>query len=360
MKCNNCGKELKKESRFCTACGIRVIEEKSSDTQTSNVQGANIKNIQTDAVQDPGTQNGSPQISNNQDIDVQIGTVQKQNMQGVNMQNGSVQMSNTQGMNMQNGSVQMPNIQLQNQNENKKKPKKTRNVMIAAAVVLVGIIASVGACVYYFSQNDKAEQAKVEDVSKEKYGGQKNDDNTLEETATPVPTETPTEEPTKEPVETPTEIPEEDYPFPHIEQVRATSTLKSNKDNDYVAENVCDGDEDTAWVEGKAGDGIGEYIKLKLEEETIVHGIKVSNGYYKNSDLYYRNNRVKKVKLTFSDGSSKTYKLDDNFLEVCDVEFDEPVLTSTIKVEILSVYKSESINGKKAYKDTCITELEVY
>ena len=347
MNCNNCGSELKKGSRFCTVCGTRVSDEKSTITQKDSVQGANM-------------QDGTVQMPNAQNMNMQTGTVQMPNPQGADMQTGSMQMPNPQGMNMQTNSTQMPNIQLQDQNENKKKTKKTRNVMIAAGVVLVGIIASVGACVYYFSQNDKAEQAKVEDVSKEKYEGQKNDDNTLEETATPMPTETPTEEPTKEPVETPTEIPEEDYPFPHIEQVRATSTLKSNKDNDYVAENVCDGDEDTAWVEGKAGDGIGEYIKLKLEEETIVHGIKVSNGYYKNSDLYYRNNRVKKVKLTFSDGSSKTYKLDDNFLEVCDVEFDEPVLTSTIKVEILSVYKSESINGKKAYKDTCITELEVY
>ena len=66
------------------------------------------------------------------------------------------------------------------------------------------------------------------------------------------------------------------------------------------------------------------------------------------------------MKLTFSDGSSKTYKLEDDFLDTCDIVFDEPVVTSTIKVEILSVYKSKSLNGKKAYKDTCITELEVY
>ena len=42
------------------------------------------------------------------------------------------------------------------------------------------------------------------------------------------------------------------------------------------------------------------------------------------------------------------------------IVFDEPVVTSTIKVEILSVYQCKSVNGKKAYDDTCITELEVY
>ena len=33
MKCNNCGKELKENSRFCTECGARVDEEKSTNVQ---------------------------------------------------------------------------------------------------------------------------------------------------------------------------------------------------------------------------------------------------------------------------------------------------------------------------------------
>ena len=161
------------------------------------------------------------------------------------------------------------------------------------------------------------------------------------------------------------EKPKHYYAKPKIEEIKASSECKPMTDSNqkkctYGAENVYDGDNRTAWVEGKADDGVGEYLKIKLKEKSSVNGILISNGYYKNTDVYYRNNRVKKVKLTFSDGSSKVYKLEDNFLETCDIQFDEPVVTSTIKVEILSVYKSKSLNGKKAYHDTCITELEVY
>ena len=161
------------------------------------------------------------------------------------------------------------------------------------------------------------------------------------------------------------EKPEHYYAKPTIEEVRASSECKPMTDSNqemctYGAENVYDGDNRTAWVEGKSDDGVGEYLEIELKEESSIKGILISNGYYKNTDVYYRNNRVKEVKLTFSDGSSKIYELEDNFLETCDIQFDEPVVTSTIKVEILSVYKSKSLNGKKAYDDTCITELEVY
>lgn len=166
------------------------------------------------------------------------------------------------------------------------------------------------------------------------------------------------------------EKPEQYYALPEIDSIVASSEREGMYDSSgqwctYVAENVCDGDNRTSWTEGKKGNGIGEYLKVKLTNEAQVNGINISNGYYKSKELYYRNNRIKKVRLTFSDGSSKVYKLEDEFLTPCDIEFDQPVLTSSIKIEILSVYKSKKIKGKdgtvkKAYDDTCITELEVY
>ena len=166
------------------------------------------------------------------------------------------------------------------------------------------------------------------------------------------------------------EKPEQYYALPEIDSIVASSEREGMYDSNgdwctYTADNAWDGDNRTSWTEGENGSGIGEYLKVNLINEAQVNGINISNGYYKTKELYYRNNRVKKVRLTFSDGSSKVYKLEDEFLAPCTIEFDQPILTSSIKIEILSVYKSKKIKGKdgtvkKAYDDTCITELEVY
>ena len=166
------------------------------------------------------------------------------------------------------------------------------------------------------------------------------------------------------------EKPEQYYALPEIDSIVASSEREGMYDSNgdwctYTADNAWDGDNRTSWTEGENGSGIGEYLKVNLINEAQVNGINISNGYYKTKELYYRNNRLKKVRLTFSDGSSKVYKLEDEFLVPCTIEFDQPILTSSIKIEILSVYKSKKIKGKdgtvkKAYDDTCITELEVY
>ncbi|MDD6207600.1 MAG: VWA domain-containing protein [Clostridiales bacterium] len=161
------------------------------------------------------------------------------------------------------------------------------------------------------------------------------------------------------------EKPRQYYARPEIDYVTASSERKGMYDSKklwctYIADNVWDGDNRTSWTEGVKGDGIGEYLTVWLKKETEVNGLLISNGYYKNKELYYRNNRIKKVRFTFSDGSSMVTTLDDEYLSPCDVQFEEPVLTSSIKIEVLSVYKCKKVNGKKAYRDTCITELELY
>lgn len=108
------------------------------------------------------------------------------------------------------------------------------------------------------------------------------------------------------------EKPEQYYALPEIDSIVASSEREGMYDSSgqwctYVAENVCDGDNRTSWTEGKKGNGIGEYLKVKLTNEAQVNGINISNGYYKS----------KKIK-----GKDGTVK--------------------------------------KAYDDTCITELEVY
>ena len=75
--------------------------------------------------------------------------------------------------------------------------------------------------------------------------------------------------------------------------------------------------------------------------------------YQKTEDLYYKNSRPKKIKLTFSDGRSKSFKLKD-YYGMQQIDFDEPIESDSVRVTIESVYK-----GKK-YKDTVISEIEWY
>ena len=145
-----------------------------------------------------------------------------------------------------------------------------------------------------------------------------------------------------------------EYGMPIFTSVTATSELSPEAGNQYHASNVYDGEKNTAWVEGVAGDGIGESISFSADREQKVSGLKILNGYCKSLDVYMKNNRVKKIHITFSDGTEKMAELADNFGEVTDIRLDEPVICSGITISITEVYK-----GSK-YDDTCVSEVEIY
>jgi len=116
---------------------------------------------------------------------------------------------------------------------------------------------------------------------------------------------------------------------------------------------------DAPWVEGVAGDGIGEKIFLTwqtwLERDGSRGGMGaliISNGYvsYEKPYLYEKNNRVRKIRVTDSEGAfSFVTELEDTpnpqvvFL---------PSVPEKMEIEILSVYKGT------IWDDTCINSIE--
>ena len=155
---------------------------------------------------------------------------------------------------------------------------------------------------------------------------------------------------------------------------------------------------DTAWVEGVAGDGIGEWVIVpvkpinddvgmrlanrKIRYPLIVH-LSVFNGYQKSVDLYQKNNRVKEAKISIY-AAAMSFGQDDAFLlwnpevvheetitlnddiavnPICyntteaDFTFELPekyrneMCELYLRLEIRSVYK-----GTK-YSDTCICNM---
>jgi hypothetical protein len=80
--------------------------------------------------------------------------------------------------------------------------------------------------------------------------------------------------------------------------------IEKGKTNDeYSASKVEDGNLDTTWAEGVKGDGIDEHLVFLIGTKNI-NDIKrrnaimfFHNGFAKNKELFFANNRVKKAKL---------------------------------------------------------------
>ena len=146
-----------------------------------------------------------------------------------------------------------------------------------------------------------------------------------------------------------------------IKKVKASDALDPMTDNNgktatYDPENAIDGDYRTAWVEGTDGAGIGSWIELDFDGVHKINGIEISNGYKKEEGLYHRNLRIKKVRIYDSDGNSKVYTLQDQFVGTDRIDFDEPLETSSLRLEIVSVYKDKQTK----HMDTCLTDLSIY
>lgn len=132
----------------------------------------------------------------------------------------------------------------------------------------------------------------------------------------------------------------------------SSQLIERNRPSDaYKAENLVDGNTTTAWVEGADGAGIGEWVKFGFDTPKNIKAIKILAGYAKTEKVYMTNNRVKKLKIIFSDERYQIADLKDvnNFQRIL-IDRDSP--TKFIKLEILEVYKGSKFN------DTCISEID--
>lgn len=138
----------------------------------------------------------------------------------------------------------------------------------------------------------------------------------------------------------------------NVESISATSAL-SEYGMTHSANRVADGDASTAWVEGADGQGIGESITFQFSGYHLVWGMRINAGYQKSSDLYQKNSRPKKLKVSYSDGISESYDLQD-INDIQEIKFRSTTLTDSITVTIESVYE-----GTK-YEDVSISEISFF
>ncbi|SHI05751.1 NADase-type glycan-binding domain-containing protein [Clostridium grantii] len=134
----------------------------------------------------------------------------------------------------------------------------------------------------------------------------------------------------------------------------SSSTLNDQSNNSYVSNNVIDDKDETAWVEGVEGDGIGEYVELRADTPQEINVIEIRNGYKKSYESAENNNRVKKIQIELSEGITIVKELNSYVNELDYIILDEVVKTDHVKFTILEVY-----DGQK-YEDTCISGINLY
>ncbi len=132
------------------------------------------------------------------------------------------------------------------------------------------------------------------------------------------------------------------YPF----TIKASSTRKS-KDDKYMSNNLLDNNFFTTWVAGGKNAGLNESLVFESDKKYFVYYLFVVNGYVKNRDLFYANNRVKTIKVEFNKEKRIIHLKDTKHYE----RYPIGTKTKKIKITILDIYK-----GDKYPEDTCLTE----
>jgi hypothetical protein len=138
-------------------------------------------------------------------------------------------------------------------------------------------------------------------------------------------------------------------------QVAASSELKPSSSVNYGVNNILR-DDDVVWSEGKAGDGVNEWIEFSLTGDFLIgNSYQLRNGYVKSASLWKANNRVKKFDVVLNDKTIATVTLLDiqgyqsfniipPFIKDLDVKKGDK-----IKFVIREIYKGEK------YDDTVIS-----
>jgi hypothetical protein len=132
----------------------------------------------------------------------------------------------------------------------------------------------------------------------------------------------------------------------------ASSSLKATSVTDFRPTNLLDSDLTSAWADGAAGTGVGQWVRLEFDQTIPIIRIDIANGYQKDADTFAAYERVKSIGLQYSDNSTQVVEL----LDTEGLQVIQPAVKETrwIKLTILSVYPTNQ------FENAALSEVQVY
>jgi len=131
--------------------------------------------------------------------------------------------------------------------------------------------------------------------------------------------------------------------------VSASSFRPSEATTSYDPGNAIDGRLNTAWVEGVAGPGIGQWIRFDFDREVELRGLTIAPGYFKTPVVWSINNRLAAAGLQFSDGSVQHVRLNDRMEQ-------QPIVLGSIKTSWVKIV-IEEVYFSRDQQDTALSEV---
>ncbi|MFO1524575.1 MAG: discoidin domain-containing protein [Turneriella sp.] len=135
-----------------------------------------------------------------------------------------------------------------------------------------------------------------------------------------------------------------------ITAISASSTLPPSMNYTYSAYQAIDGKKETSWVEGAKGDGIGEWLTIKLNQPLQLSQFIIINGFGVQK-YWATNNRVRELGVSAGGNEVKVTLQDSAAAQV--VRLPQPLQGVEFKFRILSVYR-----GTRD-RDTAIAEISL-
>jgi hypothetical protein len=140
-----------------------------------------------------------------------------------------------------------------------------------------------------------------------------------------------------------------------LENIATTSALPDQGGESFSPTQMVDDDPSTAWNSDGGGTGpehgIGERIDLLLAEPAWITRVIFANGDQRDPDTYAANARVMRAQLTLDGGITFVINLLDDGIGEQAVEFRQPVLTTSLRIEVLEVFRGDT------HPDVAISDL---
>lgn len=135
-----------------------------------------------------------------------------------------------------------------------------------------------------------------------------------------------------------------------VKEARASSSY-DREHATHIADNLLDDNLETNWAEGAKGDGTGQSVWFEFWDEYQLDEFRIWNGDFTSEEQYKEYGRPERIVLTFSDGSSQEFTIED-VMNGQKFVFETPVVTHSVEVTIASVYP-----GEKFKETTVISEI---